>query len=55
MSWQETGEQKRDEEEERERKLHFDWKMWVNTFQLKEGEPTTSAKYVGETSQIHGS
>ena len=31
----------------RDRKLHFNWKMWVNTFQQKEREVITPAKSVG--------
>ena len=46
MNWWESGEERRLEEGERERKLHFDWNMWVNTFQLKEREVTTPAKSV---------
>ena len=30
----------------RDRKLHFNWKMWVNTFQQKEREVITPAKSV---------
>ena len=47
MNWWEIGEHRRQEEEERERKLHSDWKMWVNTFQQKEREVITPAKSVG--------